>query len=54
MIVNSFIFEAYGATTFAAAEAKPYVSVVTLLTQDDIKLLQKLKSGLQHTIIWNK
>ena len=46
MILNSFIFEVYGATTFATTEAKLYVPVVTLLTQDDVKLLQKLKLGL--------
>ena len=33
------------ATTFGITDAKLYVSVVTLLTQDDAKLLQQLKSG---------
>ena len=33
---------------------KLYVPVVTLSTQDTVKLLQQLKSGFQHTIKWNK
>ena len=31
-----------------------FVSVVTLLTQDNAKLLQQLKSGFKRTINWNK
>ena len=30
------------------------MSVVTLLTQDNAKLLQQLKSGFKRTINWNK
>ena len=35
------------ATTFAITDTKLYVSVLTLLTQDNAKLLQQLKSGLK-------
>ena len=42
------------ATTFAITDTKLYVSVVTLSTQDDAKLLQQLKSGFKRTINWNK
>ena len=35
-------------------EAKLYVPVVTLSTQDNAKLLQQLKSGFKRTINWNK
>ena len=31
-----------------------YVPVVTLSTQDDNKLLEKLKVGFKRTIKWNK
>ena len=31
-----------------------FVSVVTLLTQDNAKLLQQLKSGFKRTINWNQ
>ena len=31
-----------------------YVPVVTLLTQDNAKLLPQLKSGFKRTISWNK
>ena len=38
------------ATAFAITDAKIYVPVVTLATQDNTKLLQKLKSGFKRTI----
>ena len=49
VITNSTVAE-----TFAIADTKLYVPVVTLLTQDNSKLLQKLKSGLKITVNWNK
>ena len=39
---------------FKITETKLYVSVVTLSTQDNAKLLQQLKSGFKRTINWNK
>ena len=42
------------ATKFAITDPKLYVPVVTLLTQDNTKLLQQLKSGFKRTINWNK
>ena len=41
------------ATTFAITNTKLYV-LVTLSTQGNAKLLQKLKSGFKRTINWNK
>ena len=50
-------------TTFAITDAKSYVSVVTLSTQDNTKLLKQLDSGLLNVkqyiakyieIYWNK
>ena len=43
-----------GAGTFAITETKLYVPVVTLLTQDNCKLLQQLKSGFKRTVNWNE
>ena len=43
----------YGAT-FTIAETGLYVPVVTLSTQDNLKLLPQLKSGFKRTINWNK
>ena len=43
-----------GAGTFAITDTKLYVPVVTLLTQDNSKLLQQLKSGFKRTVNWNK
>ena len=42
------------ATTFSITDKKLFFPVVTLSTQDNIKLLQQLKSGLKRTINWNK
>ena len=43
-----------GEGKFAITETKLYVSVVTLSTKDNEKLLQQLKSGFKKTISWNK
>ena len=43
-----------GAGKFKITETELYVSVVTLSTQDNAKLLQQLKSGFKRTINWNK
>ena len=42
------------ATTFAIIGTKVYVPVVTLLSQENAKLLQQLKSGFKRKINWNK
>ena len=41
-------------TTFTITETKLYVSVVTLSTQDNAKLLQQLNSGFKRASSWNK
>ena len=43
-----------GAGTFKITDAKLYIHVVTLSTQDNSKLLQQLKSGFKRVISWNK
>ena len=43
-----------GAGKFAITETKLCVSVVTLSTQDNVKLLQQLKSGFRRIINRNK
>ena len=40
--------------TFKIIDTKLYVPVVTLSKENDIKLLEKLKSGFKRTIKWNK
>ena len=40
--------------TFTITDTKLYVPVVILSTQDDNKLLEKLKTGFKRTIKWNK
>ena len=39
---------------FTITDTKLYVPVVTLSTQDNVKLLQQLNSGFQRTINCNK
>ena len=41
-------------TTFPTTDTRKCDLVVTLSTQDNAKLLQKLKSGSKHRINWNK
>ena len=48
------ISSATGETKFKITETKLYVPVVTLSTQDNVKLLQQLKSGFKTRISWNK
>ena len=42
------------AATFSITDTKHYVPVVILLTQDNAKVLEQLKSGFKRTINWNK
>ena len=51
---DSVISSATGATKFKITETKLYVPVVNLSTQDNINLLQQLKSCFKRTINWNK
>ena len=39
---------------FQITDTKLYIPVVTLSKENDIKLLEKLKSGFKRTIKWNK
>ena len=39
---------------FQIKDTKLYVPVATLSKKNDIKLLEKLKSGFKKTIKWNK
>ena len=43
-----------GNAIFKITDTKLYVPVVTLSKEDDIKLLEQLKSGFKRTIKWNK
>ena len=40
--------------TFTITETNLYVSVVTLSTQDNAKLLPQLKSSFKRTLTWNE
>ena len=42
------------ATRFSVIDAKFYVSVVTLLTQGNVKLFEQLKPRFKSTTNWNK
>ena len=44
----------YRPGTFSISDTKLYVPVVTLSTQDNAQLLQRLKSGFKRVISWNK
>ena len=51
---DCLITNSTGAEKFAIGEIKSYVLVVTLSTQDNVNLLQQLKSGFKRTINWKK
>ena len=40
--------------TFAITDTKLYLPILTLSTQDNVKLLHQLKSGFERTINWKK
>ena len=42
------------AVNFKIADTKRYVSVVTLSSQGNVKLLEQLKLGFKRKINWNK
>ena len=42
------------ATAFPVTDTKLYVPVVTLSTDDNVKLLQQLESGFKARINWNE
>ena len=48
------ITESRDAGTFSKTDTKLYVPVVTLSTQENIRLLQQLKSGFKRVFNWNK
>ena len=47
---NCIISSATGKTKFAITDAKLYVPIVTLSTQDNATLLEQLRSGFKKTI----
>ena len=51
---NCVITNYTGEEKFAIIDKKFYVPVVTLSTQDNVRLLEQLKSGFKRSINWNK
>ena len=51
---DCIISSATGATKFSIIDTKLHVPFITLLTKDNAKLLQQLKSGFERKINWNK
>ena len=51
---NCVVSSVVGKTEFVIADTKLYVPVVTLSTEDNVKLLKQLESGLKRIINWNK
>ena len=41
-------------TTFKITDAKPYVPVVSLSTEDNAKLTKQLNEGFKRPVYWNK
>ena len=53
---NSIVYEINNPENaiFQITDTKLYVPVVTLSKENNIKLLEQLKSGFKRTIKWNK
>ena len=51
---NCVITNSTGEGKFVVTDTKLYVPVVTLSTQNNVKLPQQLKSGFKRKITWNK
>ena len=51
---NYVICKEDSATTFVINDTKIYVPVVTLSTQDNVKLLKQLRVRFNRKINWNK
>ena len=51
---NCVITNCTGEVKFKITEAKQYIPVVTLSIQDNVKLLQQLKSNFKRKVNWNK
>ena len=51
---NCILSSARTAATFAITDTKHYVPVVTLKTEDNIKLPKLLNEGFKRSVYWNK
>ena len=51
---TSIIASSTGVGILVITDTTSYVPVVTILTQDNVKLLDQLRSGFKRTINWNK
>ena len=51
---TSVITNSTGIGTFAIADARLYVPVVTLSIQNNAKLLEQINSGFKRVVNWNK
>ena len=51
--VTCVITNSTGAGIFAVTDTKIYVPVIALMTKDNVKLVDQLKSDFKRTINWN-
>ena len=51
---NCILSSAGTAATFAITDSKLYVPVVTLKTEDNVKLSKLLNEGFKRLVYWNK
>ena len=53
-IKNCAMSNIAGDTTFKITNTKLYVPIVTLSTEDNVKLTKKLNEGFKRPVYWNK
>ena len=51
---NCILSSAGTAATFTITDAKLYVPIITLKTEDNTKILKLLSKGFKRSIYWNK
>ena len=51
---NCALCNLVGASTFTITDAKLYVPIVTLSTEDNVKLSKLLSEGFKRPVYWNK
>ena len=51
---NCVVSDLVGASTFTITDAKHYVPIVTLSTEDNVKLSKLLSEGFKRPVYWNK
>ena len=51
---NCMLCNLFGASTFTITDAKLYVPITTISTQDNVELSKLMREGFKRPVYWNK